>query len=161
MSALIGTTQSGEEVCAWLDLRSSFSAALRARFLEAVSVSDRTLSTFRLSEAAKRCRNRAQCGIDPQGLADDGRGVQRLCEGRLRSAIPKGSTPYNRVQGDPRHTPNPCLAPIVEGPFYAVKLLPGSLGTFAGLSTDERARVLDRRRRRFAVSTRSATTRPA
>ncbi|MCY1548209.1 3-oxosteroid 1-dehydrogenase [compost metagenome] len=35
------------------------------------------------------------------------------------------------------------MAPIVHGPFYAVKVLPGSFGTFAGLRTNESAQVLD------------------
>ncbi len=35
------------------------------------------------------------------------------------------------------------MAPIERGPFYAVKVLPGSFGTFAGLKTDASARVLD------------------
>lgn len=35
------------------------------------------------------------------------------------------------------------LGPLREGPFYAVRILPGSLGTFSGLQTDEHARVLD------------------
>lgn len=55
----------------------------------------------------------------------------------------KGSTSYNRSLGDPEHTPNPCVAPIKTGPFYAVKLVIGDLGTFAGLKADENARVLD------------------
>jgi predicted oxidoreductase len=41
------------------------------------------------------------------------------------------------------HHPNPCVAPIEAGPYYAVKIVAGSLGTFAGLDTDEHARVLD------------------
>jgi hypothetical protein len=32
---------------------------------------------------------------------------------------------------------------IERGPFYAVKVVPGSFGTFAGLKTDRSARVLD------------------
>jgi succinate dehydrogenase/fumarate reductase flavoprotein subunit len=55
----------------------------------------------------------------------------------------KGTTSYNRSLGDPEHRPNPCLAPIETGPFYAVRLHVGDLGTFAGLKTDENARVLD------------------
>ncbi|MGC6401616.1 FAD-dependent oxidoreductase [Sphingomonas sp. FW199] len=55
----------------------------------------------------------------------------------------KGSTPYNRYLGDPRHLPNACIAPLDQAPFYAVKLEMGDLGTFAGLSTDAKARVLD------------------
>jgi hypothetical protein len=45
-------------------------------------------------------------------------------------------TPYKRKQGDPVHGPNPCVAPIARGPFYAVKVLPGSFGTFAGRKTN-------------------------
>jgi predicted oxidoreductase len=58
-------------------------------------------------------------------------------------AFGRGGTPYNRVQGEAGRQPNPCVAPIVAGPFYAVKIVAGSLGTFAGLRTDAHARVLD------------------
>src|SRR6185312_7904601 len=54
----------------------------------------------------------------------------------------RGGTPYERAGGDPANTPNPCVAPLEKGPFYAVKIVPGSLGTFAGLRTDATARVL-------------------
>ncbi|HEV7371087.1 FAD-dependent oxidoreductase [Arenibaculum sp.] len=54
----------------------------------------------------------------------------------------KGSTSYNRSLGDPDHQPNPCVAPVEQGPFYAVKVVVGDLGTFAGLRTDRYARVL-------------------
>ena len=54
----------------------------------------------------------------------------------------RGDTPYNRIQGEASHTPNPCVAPIRRGPFYAVKIVSGSLGTFSALKTDEHARVL-------------------
>jgi 3-oxosteroid 1-dehydrogenase len=39
-------------------------------------------------------------------------------------------------------TPNLCLGPVEEGPFYAVKVVPGDLGTCGGLRADEQARVL-------------------
>ncbi len=55
----------------------------------------------------------------------------------------KGSTPYNRYLGDPGHLPNACIAPLDQAPFFAVKLEMGDLGTFAGLATDARARVLN------------------
>ncbi|MBZ9772389.1 FAD-dependent oxidoreductase [Mesorhizobium sp. CO1-1-8] len=55
----------------------------------------------------------------------------------------KGSTAYNRSLGDPEHKPNPCVAPLERGPFYAVKLVIGDLGTFAGIRCDEKSRVLD------------------
>ena len=29
-----------------------------------------------------------------------------------------------------------CVAPVEQGPFYAVKVVMGDLGTFAGIKTD-------------------------
>ncbi len=56
----------------------------------------------------------------------------------------KGSTAYNRYQGDSLVQPNPCMAPIRKGPFYAIRLAVGEIGTFAGLSTDASCQVLTR-----------------
>jgi succinate dehydrogenase/fumarate reductase flavoprotein subunit len=55
----------------------------------------------------------------------------------------KGTNAYNRSLGDLSHQPNACLAPLETGPFYAVKIVIGDLGTFAGLRCDECSRVLD------------------
>jgi succinate dehydrogenase/fumarate reductase flavoprotein subunit len=55
----------------------------------------------------------------------------------------KGSKAYNRYQGDALVEPNPCLAPLEHGPFYAIKLVIGDIGTIAGLVTDEHTRVLN------------------
>lgn len=54
----------------------------------------------------------------------------------------RGASAYNRVQGDAAIGRNPSLRALTQAPFYAVKVVPGSLGTFAGLQTDARARVL-------------------
>jgi predicted oxidoreductase len=56
----------------------------------------------------------------------------------------KGTDAYHRFNGDPTHTPNPCLAPLEKAPFYAMKMIPGDIGTFLGLRADGHARVLDR-----------------
>jgi succinate dehydrogenase/fumarate reductase flavoprotein subunit len=55
----------------------------------------------------------------------------------------KGTRAYNRFQGDALHGPNPCIAPVERGPFYAIKLVIGDLGTYAGIKTDAHARALD------------------
>ncbi|WP_158817421.1 FAD-dependent oxidoreductase [Methylocapsa sp. S129] len=55
----------------------------------------------------------------------------------------KGTTAYNRYLGDPDHKPNPCVAPVEQGPFYAIRVFPGDLGTFIGLKTDRYSRVLN------------------
>ncbi|SLN66436.1 FAD-dependent oxidoreductase [Oceanibacterium hippocampi] len=59
-------------------------------------------------------------------------------------AFGKGSTAYNRYLGDATHRPNHCVAPLARGPYYALRLVMGDLGTFAGIRTDARARVMDR-----------------
>ncbi len=58
-------------------------------------------------------------------------------------AFGKGSTAYTRYLGDPSVTPNPCIAPVAKGPFYAVRVVIGDLGSFAGIKTDANAQVLD------------------
>ena len=50
----------------------------------------------------------------------------------------RGESAYDRYYGDPRNRPNPCLAPLVKPPFYAVRIVPGDLGTKGGLRTDAR-----------------------
>jgi 3-oxosteroid 1-dehydrogenase len=54
----------------------------------------------------------------------------------------RGESGYDRYYGDPTVKPNPCLMPIEQGPFYAISMVPGDLGTKGGLRTDVHARVL-------------------
>ena len=55
----------------------------------------------------------------------------------------RGEAAYDKMYGDPRVGPNPCLAPLAKGPFYAMPIYPGDIGTNGGLLTDDKARVLD------------------
>ena len=54
----------------------------------------------------------------------------------------RGESAYDKYYSDPTVKPNPSLNLIDEAPFYAVKIIPGDLGTKGGLMTDEKARVL-------------------
>ena len=45
--------------------------------------------------------------------------------------------------GDPAHQPNACNAPLQQGPFYAITLYTGDLGTSRGLMTSADAQVLN------------------
>jgi succinate dehydrogenase/fumarate reductase flavoprotein subunit len=84
-----------------------------------------------------------RAGLDPRLLEQT---VARYNEAARAGEDPefgKGGTAYNRFLGDPEHRPNPCLAPIERRPFYAVKVVPADIGTYAGLRTDHWARVLD------------------
>ena len=83
------------------------------------------------------------CGIDPDGLTATVAEFNRHARRGVDPAFGRGATPFNRYSGDPSVGPNPSLAPLEKGPYYAVRIVPGSFGTFAGLATDARARVLD------------------
>ncbi|GHE22200.1 FAD-dependent oxidoreductase [Halomonas urumqiensis] len=82
------------------------------------------------------------CGIDPAGLAATLATYNRHAALGEDPAFGRGDTPYQCGMGDSECTPNPCVAPIERGPFHAIKVLPGSLGTFAGLAADENGCVL-------------------
>ncbi|MEU9497514.1 FAD-dependent oxidoreductase [Streptomyces sp. NPDC048196] len=53
----------------------------------------------------------------------------------------RGDSVYDRYYGDPT-LPNPNLAPLEKGPYYAIPVHPGDIGTKGGLVTDATARVL-------------------
>ncbi len=56
----------------------------------------------------------------------------------------RGGRAYDLYQGEAGHAPNPCLGPLENGPFHAVKIYASEIGTYAGLKTDVSARVLDK-----------------
>jgi succinate dehydrogenase/fumarate reductase flavoprotein subunit len=85
----------------------------------------------------------AETGIDAAGLEATVRQFNPSAADGQDPAFGKGSRAYNRFQGDALHGPNPCIAPIERGPFYAIKMVIGDLGTYAGIKTDENARALD------------------
>jgi hypothetical protein len=53
----------------------------------------------------------------------------------------RGSSPWGRHVGD-RRARHPNLAPLRSAPYYAVRVLPGCLGTKGGPRTDPEGRVL-------------------
>ena len=82
-------------------------------------------------------------GVDPVALCAT---VKRFNESAEKGEDPdfqRGQAAYDKMYGDPRVSPNPCLAPIVKGPFYAFPIHPGDIGTNGGLMTDDTARVID------------------
>jgi succinate dehydrogenase/fumarate reductase flavoprotein subunit len=82
-------------------------------------------------------------GVEPQALQAT---IDTFNQGARNGDDPafgRGSKAYNRYQGDALNEPNPCVRPVETGPFYAIKLVIGDIGTFAGLVTDARTRVLD------------------
>jgi 3-oxosteroid 1-dehydrogenase len=55
----------------------------------------------------------------------------------------RGQNSYDVYGGDVTNPyPSPNLAPITEGPFYAMEVLPGAFGTSGGVRTDDLGRAL-------------------
>lgn len=83
-------------------------------------------------------------GIDPSGLEVTVRDYNQDAVNGEDPAFGRGSTSFNRYLADPEHKPNPCVAPVAQGPFYAVKVIMGDLGTFDGIKTSPVGEVLRR-----------------
>lgn len=54
----------------------------------------------------------------------------------------RGESAYDRYYGDSRVTPNPCLGPIEQPPFYAMRVDPGDFGTQGGMVINADAQVM-------------------
>lgn len=80
--------------------------------------------------------------VDVQRLEDTLAEYNRHARFGRDPVFGRGTRAYNRALGDAAQQPNPNVRPIDQGPFYAVQLVPGDLGSFAGLRTDEHTRVL-------------------
>ncbi|SEB15523.1 FAD-dependent oxidoreductase [Variovorax sp. YR216] len=83
-----------------------------------------SIDPARLEATVRRFNANASQGIDPD--------------------FHRGSTVYSQNIGDASWPgPNPCLGPLTQGPFYAVRLYPGDIGAATGFATDSNARALD------------------
>lgn len=144
-TAMLDAVPEGDEVCSWLVSDHRFQ-----RLYPLGMSKPRPIPVWPYVRSGYLHRGRTlaelaeKCGIDPAQIE---RTVATFNEGARKGVdeeFHRGATPFNRGSGDPDNPfPNPTLAPIEKGPFYAVKLVPGSFGTFAGITTDAAARVLD------------------
>ena len=81
-------------------------------------------------------------GIDPQGLEQTIANMNRYAKSGTDEEFGRGDSAYDRYYADPAIQPNPCLAPIDQPPYYAMRIEAGDFGTLGGLDTDTHARVL-------------------
>ncbi len=82
-------------------------------------------------------------GADPRTLEHTVKRFNGFAHDGEDKDFGRGSTAYNHFRGDPSHKPNPNLAPLEKGPFYAAKIRMGDLGSFAGVDVDDRSAVVD------------------
>jgi succinate dehydrogenase/fumarate reductase flavoprotein subunit len=84
----------------------------------------------------------AKINVDAAGLRDSVARNNRYAETGVDEDFDKGSTDFDRHNGDPGHKPNPCVGPIGSAPYYAMAVYPSTLGSSVGLKADADARVL-------------------
>ncbi len=148
VQAMVKACKGEPEVSAWLLCDH---ATLRDYGLGAVAPAPLPIGRHLKSGYLKQGQTLAELattiGITPAALEATVAQFNAKAESGEDPQFGKGSTAYNRFQGDSLVTPNPCVAPLKTGPFYAIKLVVGDIGTFAGLVTDERTRVLDSARK--------------
>lgn len=156
MQALLAATPAGRKPEAWLLCDHDF---IRYYGLGAVKPAPMALTPWLGSGYLQRGDSLAElaraCGIDAPALQATVQRYNAQCKDGRDTDFAKGETPYNRMQGDAiraseRGLPNPCMGPLQRGPFYAVKIVMGSLGTFAGLRVNPQGQVLDARQQPIA-----------
>lgn len=81
-------------------------------------------------------------GVDPAVLRETIERFNGFARSGVDGDLGRGNSAYDRYYSDPLVRPNPNLGPIEKGPFTAIRLVPGDLGTKGGLVTDADARVL-------------------
>jgi succinate dehydrogenase/fumarate reductase flavoprotein subunit len=149
MQALLAALPAGEPVQAWLVCDHAF---MRHYGLGAAKPAPMPLGPMIANGYVQRGQTLAEltqaCGIDGDALQQTVQRYNRQALAGQDEDFAKGETAYNHMQGDApfaaeRGWPNPCMGPLERGPFYAVKVVAGSLGTFAGLKTNAHAQVLD------------------
>jgi len=140
---MIDGARNGADTTMWLicDQRALARYGLGYAKPAPVPVSGHVRSGYLLRAAGMR-ELAQQAGIDPAGLERTIADYNRHATRGEDPAFRRGRTSFNRYLADPANQPNPCVAPIDTGPFYALRLYMGDLGTFDGLRTTLEGQVI-------------------
>ncbi len=133
----------GEHVPSWL----VFDQRYRNRYIFATlqpgqRIPKRWMENDNIVQAPTLAELAGRIGVPEQALLDTVRRFNTFAETGVDEDFGRGNSAYDRYYGDPTVKPNPCLAALVQGPFYAARMFPGDLGTKGGLVTDTAGRVL-------------------
>lgn len=102
----------------------------------------RFIASSYLVEAVSLEALAGKIGVDAAGLRATVQQHNRFAETGEDQEFGKGSTEFDRHNGDPHHAPNPCLGRIATPPYYAMAVYPSTLGSSVGLRADPDGRVL-------------------
>ena len=81
-------------------------------------------------------------GVDTAGLENTVAKVNEYARTGVDPDFGRGGNVFDRYYGDSNIKPNPCLAPLRKGPFYAMRMDAGDIGTKGGLLTNANAQVV-------------------
>lgn len=84
----------------------------------------------------------AQIDVDAAGLESTVHKVNQYAHTGVDLDFARGGNVFDRYYGDSNIKPNPCLAPLRKGPYYAMRLDAGDIGTKGGLLTNQHAQVV-------------------
>ncbi|MET8154638.1 FAD-binding protein [Actinoplanes sp. NPDC005259] len=84
----------------------------------------------------------AAIGVDPGRLTATLGRFNGFARAGVDGDFGRGNSAYDRYYSDPLVRPNPNLGPLEKGPFTAVKIVIGDLGTKGGVVTDGDGRAL-------------------
>ena len=84
----------------------------------------------------------AKLGIDAAGLTATVERFNAMARAGKDEDFHRGESVYDKYFGD-HNQPHPNLGPLTEGPFVALELECGAIGTKGGITTDVNGRALD------------------
>ncbi|WP_438943457.1 3-oxosteroid 1-dehydrogenase [Nocardia otitidiscaviarum] len=133
----------GENIPAWL----VFDQRYRNRYIFAglqpgQRIPSRWMENDNIVKADTLAELAARIGVPAANLTATVERFNSFADTGVDEDFGRGKSHYDRYYGDPTVKPNPCLAALVQGPFYAAKMVPGDLGTKGGLVADTAGRVL-------------------
>ncbi|WP_109476128.1 FAD-dependent oxidoreductase [Paraburkholderia sp. C35] len=102
---------------------------------------DRFLRSGYLKRAPTVAALASLIGVPADALADSVARMNRAAASGEDLDFGRGLSAYDRYLGDASNKPNACLGPITDGPFYAVQITPGDIGSATGIDVDAKSRV--------------------
>ena len=141
--AMLARDESVPAVPSWAIFDSQFMAKyMLAGTMPGSSKPDEWREKGYLKEADSLMALAAEIGIDPDTLGATVTRFNGFVANNKDEDFGRGSRAYDNWLGDPLHQPSQTLGALEKAPYFAVAVVPGDVGTFGGVLTDEHARVL-------------------
>ena len=95
-----------------------------------------------LKQGATIAELAAACNLPAEALAATTEKFNTYARAGKDEEFGRGDSAYDKFLGDYTHGPNDTLGTVEEGPFFAVEIVPGDVGTYGGVVCDANARVM-------------------